>query len=50
MKILKAIVSAFTFPIAVLKWFHSTTIAPKNTGKPVPPIRYDGDPTDIYLA
>lgn len=32
------------------KWFHRTTIAPDNGGQPLPPIRYDGDPTEIYLA
>lgn len=30
--------------------FYRTTIAPDNDGKPLPPIRYDGDPNDIYLA
>jgi hypothetical protein len=51
MKILKSIQSLFLLPILMFKWFHSTTISPKSeNGKPLPPIRYDGDPTDIYLA
>ncbi len=32
------------------KWFHRTTIATNEQGERPAPIRYDGDPTDIYLA
>jgi len=31
-------------------WFYRSTIAPDASGKSVPPIRYDDDPADIYLA
>jgi hypothetical protein len=40
----------FSLPLAIGKWFYSTTIAPENGGKSLPPIRYDGDLNDIYLA
>jgi len=44
-------ISAFgQFVMACLQWFHKTKIATENTKTSVPPIRYDGDPTDIYLA
>lgn len=49
-KIISASLQAMYLPIAIGKWFHSTTIAPSSNGNPVPPIRYDGDPNDIYLA
>ena len=45
-----ASIQALYFPIAIGKWFHSTTIAPRGEGTSIPPIRYDGDPNDIYLA
>ncbi len=38
-------------PIAGLfRWFYRTTIAPTDSTQKLPPIRYDGDPQDIYLA
>lgn len=50
MRILSVIRSLLSLPRAILKWMHCSVIAPENDGPPLPPIRYDGDPTDIYLA
>jgi hypothetical protein len=36
--------------VACLARFHRTTIAPETGGDSLPPIRYEGDPRDIYLA
>ncbi len=35
---------------ACLNWFHKTHIAAASSKQSLPPIRYDDDPTDIYLA
>ncbi len=50
MRLLTGIWSIVTLPAALLNWMHSNIISPKNDGERLPPIRYDGDPTDIYLA
>ena len=46
----KRATSLISLCVAVAKWFHRTTVAPETKAKNVPPIRFDGDPTDIYLA
>ena len=50
MRILSTIWSLVALPGAIFHWMHANIIAPENDGKPLPPIRYDGDPSDIYLA
>jgi hypothetical protein len=47
---MKHVQSIWQVAVALLTWFHKTTIAPDNQGVPLPPIRHHGDPTDIYLA
>ncbi len=47
---MKQIQSLWQLTVALLTWFHKTTIAPENQGEPLPPIRHHGDPSDIYLA
>ena len=46
----KRATSLISLCVTVAKWFHRTTVAPETKGRSVPPIRFDGDPTDIYLA
>ena len=50
MKILSIIRSLLALPAAFLTWVKETEVEPENNGEPLPPIRYDGDPKDIYLA
>lgn len=36
--------------VGFVQWFRKSVIAPENGGETLPPIRFDGDPTDVYLA
>ena len=45
--------SLYGWTVVCGRWFYSTVIQPEdldNSDDIVPPIRYDGDPTEIYLA
>ncbi len=45
---MKSISAIWQLLVASFQWFHASTIAPETEN--VPPIRYDGDAQDIFLA
>jgi hypothetical protein len=50
MNLVPKIKTLFSLLIVMGKRSYATTIAPENGGEPLPPIRWDGDPADIYTA
>jgi hypothetical protein len=50
MKVLRFVRSLASLPLAIVRWSFNNVMQPSGNGDPLPPIRYDGDPRDIYLA
>lgn len=51
MQLISIVRSFVSLPIALMHWVRINIVTPPKTSKKsLPPIRYDGDPTDIYLA
>ena len=51
---MKKMISIFTtwisLPLAFTRWIRAEVIEPADEGTDLPPIRYNGDPSEIYLA